>query len=125
MAIRAKLPTKLGTASGKVKITDQNFFPGRSVLTVRKAAMTAITAESAVTTSTRTVLFAKTSSVREDIKMFVILGPASDARATRYAKGTSIESATIIPAITSGKDVCVRGLDNLELNVKRFNYMDH
>lgn len=126
VAISAKLPTKLGTASGKVRMTDQNFFPGRSVLTVRKAAITAIMADNAVTINTRIALFAKISNVRDDIKIFVILGPTSDARITRYASGTSIESAMITPTMKSGKNVrAVVGLNNLELNkVDRFNYVD-
>jgi hypothetical protein len=121
VAISAKLPTKLGIASGSVKATDQNFLPGRSVFTVRNAPMTAIMAESIVTISTRSVVFAKTSSVRDDKRMFVILGPTSDARITRYASGNSIERPMITPTMTSGKDIRFAELNNLELTVVRFN----
>ena len=64
VAIMAKLPTKLGIASGIVKSMVHNLLPGRSVFTVRSAEITAIMADRAVTTNVIRTVFANVSSVR-------------------------------------------------------------
>lgn len=82
-AINAKLPTKLGIAKGSAIAKVQNRFAGMSVLTVMKAAGTAMRAEARVTRKANSAVFRKTSNVREETRKFRNSSPMPAARIPR------------------------------------------